>query len=88
MEKQTTKMEIGATYEKNGNRATITGEGLTSGGYPCWNVKVEKQFDRTEHNCTFGYITEEQLAGDEPVVIVENETLIIKGRTWDNIFNW
>ena len=89
MEKQTTKMEIGATYEKNGNKATIIGEGKTSGGWNCWIVKVQKLYERNEYNCDFGYITAEQLAGTEPYVMVEDEVLLIKTKnSWDNIFNY
>jgi hypothetical protein len=89
MEKQTTKMEIGATYEKNGNKATIIGEGKTSGGWNCWFVKVEKLYERTQDNCDMGYITKEQLSGTEPYVVVESEGLIMKVKNkWDNIFNY
>jgi hypothetical protein len=87
MEKQTTKMEIGATYEKNGNKATIIGEGKTSGGWNCWFIKIEKLYERTQDNCDMGYITSAQLAGTEPYVLVESEGTLLKLKSWNN-FSW
>jgi hypothetical protein len=83
MENTKTKMEIGATYQKDGKKATIIGEGTIGSGWGAWFIEVEKLYERTQLNADMGHITSEQLSGTEPYVWTKNVVGYIKSN-----FNW